>query len=128
MPRIPRRTFVLLVALAGAFPALAQAHVHKPRHGGVVREAGGFVYELVARPDEIVVFVTDESDKPVATQGSSAELTLIDSGTRTRVPLAPAGDNRLAATGAFKVKPGMSALLEVGVGGKTVARLRYTLK
>ena len=120
--------FVLLVTLAGAFPALVQAHVHKPRHGGVVKEANGFVYELVARPDEIVVFVTDESDQPVGTQGSSAELTLIDSAARVRVSLAPAGANRLAATGAFKVKPGMSALLEVGVGGKTVARLRYTLK
>ena len=76
MPRRSRRAFVRLLAAAAAFPAAVLAHVHKPRHGGVVREAGGFVYELVARPNEIVVFVTDEADKPVGTQGSSARLTL----------------------------------------------------
>ena len=38
-------------------------------------------------------------------------MTRVASGGRVRVSLAPAGANRLAATGAFKVKPGMSALL-----------------
>jgi hypothetical protein len=112
-------------------PALAQhqhAHDHKPAHGGVVKEAGGFVYELVAKPQEIVVHVTDEADKPVPVRGSTAKVTLIDSGTRIEVPLAATADNRHAATGTFPVKPGMSALLVVAVGGKPVAKLRYTLK
>lgn len=131
VPSPSRRAFARLLACSAAYPVLAFAqhvHNHKPKRGGVVKEAGGFVYELVARANEIVVYVTDEADKPVGTQGSSAQLTLVDSGARTEVALAPAGDNRLAAAGTFVVKPGMSALLEVGVGGKTVARLRYTLK
>jgi hypothetical protein len=112
-------------------PALAQhrhAHDHKPKHGGVVREAGGFVYELVARPAQIVVHVTDEADRPVPVRGSTAKVTLIDSGTRVEVPLAAGADNTHSASGTFPVKPGMSALLDVAVGGKPVAKLRYTLK
>ena len=115
--------FVLATTVAApAAPALAQhkhAHDHKPKHGGVIREAGGFVYELVAKPTEIVVHVTDEADKPVPVRGSTAKVTLIDSGTRVEVPL---------AAGTFPVRPGMSALLDVAVGGKSVAKLRYTLK
>lgn len=124
--------FVLATTVAApAAPAQAQhkhAHDHKPKHGGVIREAGGFVYELVAKPTEIVVHVTDEADKPVPVRGSTAKVTLIDSGTRVEVPLAAGSDNRHAAAGTFPVRPGMSALLDVAVGGKSVAKLRYTLK
>jgi hypothetical protein len=136
MPVTSVRLFALSLVLAAtltvpAAPALAQhkhAHDHKPKHGGVIREAGGFVYELVAKPTEIVVHVTDEADRPVPVRGSTANVTLIDSGTRVQVPLSPGADNRHAATGTFPVKPGMSALLDVAVGGKPVAKLRYTLK
>jgi hypothetical protein len=119
------------MALLPAAPAFAQhrhAHDHKPKHGGVVKEAGGFVYELVATAAQIVVHVTDEADKPVPVRGSTAKVTLIDSGTRLEVPLAAGTDNRHSASGTFPVKPGMSALLDVAVGGKSVAKLRYTLK
>lgn len=130
--RLLALSFVLAATvLVHAAPVLAQhrhAHDHKPKHGGVVKEAGGFVYELVVNPAEIVVHVTDEADKPVPVRGSTAKVTLIDSGTRVEVPLVPGADNRHAATGTFPVKRGMSALLDIAVGGKPVAKLRYTLK
>lgn len=128
--RSHRRALLALVALC-AVPAFAQhrhAHDHKPRHGGLIREAEGFVYELRATAGEIAVWVTDEADKPVPVRGSAAKVTLIDSGLRVEVPLAAGADNRYGAAGAFPVKPGMGALLEVTMGGKPIARLRYTLK
>ena len=104
-------------------------HDHKPRHGGVIKEANGFVYELKVAPKEIVVWVTDESNKPVPTTGSTAKVTLIPDATlRAEVPLEPAGDNRFRAAGDFAIKPGSSAVLDVSVGGKPVAKLRYVLK
>jgi hypothetical protein len=125
---MPTRRLVLSLAL---LPFVAQAqhkHDHKPKYGGLVKEASGFVYELKVAPAEISVWVTDEADKPVPVRGSSAKVTLIDSGSRVEVPLVPGPDNRHFATGSFAVKPGMSALLDVAVGGKGVAKLRYTLK
>lgn len=133
MPTKPLRRLLfhgaLLAVALPTVPAGAQhAHDHKPRHGGIVREANDFVYELEATPTRITVWVTDEANKPVPTTGSSATLALIDSGKRADIALVPAGENRLAATGTFALRPGMGALLEVSVGGKTVAKLRYTLK
>jgi hypothetical protein len=108
--------------------ALAQ-HDHKPRHGGLIKETGGFVYELKVARNEITVWVTDESNKPVPTTGSTAKVTLQPDATlRAEVPLEPAGDNRFHTTGDFAIKPGSSALLDVAVGGKSVAKLRYVLK
>ena len=119
----------LCLMLAAPVAQGQHRHDHKPKHGGVVREANGFVFELRVQPKEIVVWVTDEDNKPVPTTGSTAKLTLIPDATlRAEVPLQPAGDNRFRATGDFAVKPGSSALLDVSVGGKPIAKLRYVLK
>ena len=124
-----RRLALAWIAASLAAPLRAQhRHDHKPKHGGQIRETGGFVYELKASTTSIAVFVTDEADKPVPTRGSTAKVTLIDSGSRVEVPLSPAGDNRFEASGSFPVRPGVNALLEVAVGGKNVAKLRYALK
>lgn len=117
---------VLLLALS----AHAQhKHNHKPKHGGMVREANGLVFELKVAKGEIVVWVTDEADQPVPTTGSTAKVTLIPDATlRAEVPLEAAGDNRFRAAGDFAIKPGSGALLDVTVGGKPAAKLRYVLK
>ncbi|HVF63514.1 MAG TPA: hypothetical protein VNE58_05950 [Casimicrobiaceae bacterium] len=116
--------------LAWSSLAAAQhAHDHKPKHGGVVREANGFVFELKVASNEIIVWVTDEANKPVSTTGAKGQLTLIpDASLRAQVPLEPAGDNRLRAAGNFTIKPGSTAMLDVAMGGKSIAKLRYVLK
>jgi hypothetical protein len=127
--RTHRRLVLAMLAAACVPPAIAQhRHDHKPKHGGLVKETDGLVYELVAKSSEIAVWVSDENNKAVGTQGSTAKVTLVDSGTRIEVPLAPAGGNKLAAAGAFPVKPGMAVLLEVFIGTKAIGKLRYTLK
>ena len=123
------RVFVCMLLLAPVAALAQQRHDHKPRHGGVVMEEAGLVYELKVAPKEITVWVTDEGNKPVTTSGSTAKVTLIpDASLRAEVPLKPAGDNRFQATGEFAIKAGSSALLEVEVGGKPVAKLQYVLK
>lgn len=121
---------VAAVAAATLAPARAQhKHDHKPKYGGIIKETGGFVYELKVAPKEITVWVTDENNKPVSTVGSTAKVTLIpDASLRAEVPLEPAGENRLHATGNYDVRKGSSAVLDVAVGGKPVAKLRYVLK
>jgi hypothetical protein len=129
--QVRRRAFVALLALLAVPRALAQhaGHkAHKPQHGGVVRHGGDLNYEFKAGAGTVDVWVTDEADKPVPTDGSTATVTFVDSGLRQSVKLAPAGGNRLSGAGTFTTKKGVQALLEVAVGGKTIAKVTYTLK
>ena len=129
MAASPARRRVLAALLAFAFASPAAAHsAHKPRHGGIVRHGGDLNYELKAAAGTVDVWVTDEADKPVPTEGSTATVTFVDSGSRQVVTLAPAGGNRLSGQGTFSAKKGVQALLEIAVGGKTIAKVTYTLR
>jgi len=132
-----RRRFAVvgvLAAVAGLAVrpiAAAPGHDHaahaKPKHGGLVKDAGELTYELLVSPTRIDVWV-EEHGKPAGTSGSTAKLTLIDSASRVEVELAPAAPNRFEAKGSFAVRKGMTALLQVAVGGKEIAKIRYTLR
>jgi len=124
---IRRHALAALLALVVAPTALAHT-AHKPQHGGVMRHGGDLNYEFKLGAGMVDVWVTDESDKAVPTAGSTATVAFIDSGSRQVVKLEPAGANRLSGKGEFKTKAGMKALLEVAVGGKTIAKVTYTLK
>jgi len=124
---VRRRALAAALALLVAPAALAHT-AHRPRNGGIVRHGGDLNYELAVGPGTVDVWVTDEADKAVSTDGSTATVTFIDSGSRQPVALVPAGGNRLAGRGDFRTKAGTQALLEVAVGGKTIAKVTYTLK
>lgn len=123
----------LLLSLAAATlftatPALAGAgHDHGPKYGGVVREVHHVAYELVAKPDSLTLHVNNH-DKPVSTQGATAEAVVYSSNAKTTVKLEPAGENRLAAKGSFKVGVGTRVAVTVTLAGKSPAKTTFNLK
>ncbi len=123
----------LLIAFLGAATLVTTTvhagagHDHGPKHGGVVREVGSVTYELVAKSDALTVHISDHG-KPIATEGAKAEVTLYAGNDKTVVPLEPAGDNRMAAKGSFKVGVGVRAALTVTLAGKPEAKANFNLK
>lgn len=114
--------------LFAATPALAGAgHDHGPKYGGVVRELHNVAYELVAKPDSLTLYVSDHG-KPISTQGASAEAVIYAGNGKTTVKLEPAGDNRMAAKGNFKVGVGVRVVLTTSLAGKTPAKATFNLK
>jgi hypothetical protein len=119
---------IALSASASAFAAGGHHHDdHKPQYGGVVAEVKGTQYELVARPDSIVIFV-DDHGKKVDTKGATAKVTLLNGSEKAEAALSPAGDNKLEAKGAFKVAPGTKAVAVVTRAGKPAQSVRFTVK
>lgn len=115
-----------LIALVCALPAHAGPHhALAPQHGGIVREVRDLSYELVARPDRLVVHVSDHG-KPVSTAGARAQITL--TGASAPVQLAPVAGNQLIASGSFRVGLGVRAILEVSLPGHRPARVIFPLK
>ena len=100
---------------------------HKPQYGGVVTEVKGTQYELVAKPDSIVIYV-DDHGKKVDTKGATAKVTLLNGNEKTEAALSPAGANKLEARGTFKAAPGTKAAAVVALAGKPAQSVRFTVK
>lgn len=114
-----------LAALFSAAPALAHDDHDKPKHGGMVADAAQYQVELVARPEQLTLILTEHS-APLATAGGSAKLTLLAGGQKSEVSLSPAGGNRFEAKGNFPVK-GAKAVATISLPGKPTKTLRFAL-
>jgi hypothetical protein len=130
-----KRIAALLFA-ASAMTATSWAHGpaghdhakdHQPAHGGIVVEQHHFDWELVAKPERIVLHAR-ELGKPFGTAGASGKLTLLSGKDKTEAPLKPAGDNRLEAVGPFKLGPGTKVVATVTLAGRPPANVRFTLR
>lgn len=72
-------------------------------HGGQVRMAGPFHFELVVERQSLIVHVTDHADNPVATRDGSAKAIITNGKHRYVVILKPAGETALRGSGDFKL-------------------------
>ena len=115
----------LMLAGAIALPASA-ADDHAPRHGGIVADTKAGDLELVARPELIVIHVSDHG-KPMKLTSGSGKVTVFNGNDKTEAPLALVGD-KLEAKGSFKVGAGTKVLAEVSLNGKPAVAARFTLK
>ena len=129
-----RQLFAALALAALATTTAAHAagdhgagHDHKPQHGGIVAEANDMDYELVAKPDTLTLHLRDHG-KPAKTEGVRAKLTLLNGTEKSEAVLAPAGEGKLEAKGAFKVAAGTKVVALVTLPGKKAANVRFAVK
>lgn len=115
----------LLIATALALSAFA-AEDHAPKHGGVVVETKAGDLELVAKPELIVIHVSDHG-KPMKLTSASGKVSVFNGNDKTEAPLALVGD-KLEAKGSFKLGAGTKVLADVAVNGKPAVAARFTLK
>ena len=123
----PFKHLALAASLLLASPLWAGgAHEHKPLHGGIVVEASHMDWELVAKPERIVIHVRDHGKK-ASTVGATAKLTLLVGKEKSEAVLKPAGDDRLEAEGPFKLVSGAKLVATVKLTGKAPANVRFVL-
>lgn len=118
-----------LFALALSLPVLAHddatLDAMATPHGGQMRMAGPYHYELVTTPGELRVYLTDHGDQPVSSKGVSGNAVVL-SGTKATVPLAPAGDNLLQGRGDFAVSPDTKVVVSLGFPDGSTWQARFT--
>jgi hypothetical protein len=95
------------IAVATLFIVTAStASAHAPKvgaNGGPQADAGNFHVEVVSQGATLVVFLRDHSDKAVLTDGHKGTAIFVIDGKPQRIPLAPAGENRLTGASAVKI-------------------------
>ncbi len=115
----------LLAAAAFTMPAMA-AEDHAAKHGGIVVDTKAGDLELVAKPDSIVIHVSDHG-KAMKITSASGKVTVFNGNEKVEAPLALSGD-KLEAKGSFKVGAGAKVLVELSLNGKPSVSTRVTLK
>ena len=91
------RAIAVVAALLMA-PTFMLAHAPKGAHGGVQADAGSFHVEVVPSGTTLQVFLRDHSDQDVATAGYKGTAIFVIDGKPQRIPLTPAGQNKLTGT------------------------------
>lgn len=123
---------ILLAAAALAVAGPVSAHsddyldtIVTP-HGGQMRMAGNWHFELVVAPGTITVYITDHADQPIATQGATGNATVLVGRERRTISLTPAGDNRLSGQGEFAMDAAMRVVLNITLPGQPAEQARFT--
>jgi hypothetical protein len=118
----------LMISVTASVMALVAqaAEDHQPKHGGVVVETKAGDMELVAKPELIVIHVSDHG-KPMKLTSATGKVTVFNGNDKAEAPLALAGD-KLEAKGSFKVGAGTKILADVAPNGKPAVAARFTLK
>ncbi len=125
MPTRPVAVLATLVAMLVAVP-LANAHAPKVgRNGGPQTNAGAYHVELLIDGERLKVFVRDHGDKAVATQGFRGTATIVIDGSTRKIPLQPAGDNRLEGAAPVRLPPDLKGIVEITNASGTTARAAF---
>lgn len=118
--------FALVLSTAPLSHTDARADARAGHHGGQVQDAGPFHFELVAKANELTLYVLDGAGKPFSTQGAKGTATVLSGKAKSTVELAPAGENVLKGTGSFELDPAMKVVVSVTFPGKPPAQARFT--
>jgi hypothetical protein len=127
------RLFVWMFAacLVLLWPAMAPAHEAKGPHGGLMTDAGPYHVELIAKENQLRVFVFDDKTSPVQTKDASATATVLLGQEKQTVTLKPGtpgtDDNSLAGQFAMNAGSGLRIVVLIQLPGKpsVVARFAF---
>lgn len=124
------RTLLLLLVLAAPLPAAAHSDEYldtlSAPHGGQLRMAREYHYELVVDSGRITVYVTDHGERKFETAGASGRAIVLSGGKKTYVALSPAGDNLMAGSGEFAQAPDMKVVVSIALPGSPELSARFT--
>jgi hypothetical protein len=117
------RPFLLILSFALASLAFAHSDSKwtKGPQGGHIVDAGGGKqhWELVAKGNELTLYVLDADERPVKVDGGSAKGQVLIGGKTLNVDFKPAGGNMLKASGEFTAAKGMKVIVKTDkIGGQ----------
>jgi len=120
------RRMILTLALAG-FATAATAHDKaKGPNGGPVVDSAGHHVEFTSKGTEVVLFLYDEADKPLASAGTKNARAIVQDGGKTAtVALQPAEPNRLVGTLAQPLSKGARVVVSATMADGHAVQARF---
>jgi hypothetical protein len=123
---------IVAACLMLAWPAIGSAHQGTGPHGGPVTDAGPYYVELIAKENQLRVFVFDDkTDSPVETREASATATVLAGQDKQTVTLQPgpsgADGNVMVGQFGMNADAGLRIVVLIQLPGKPsiVARFQF---
>ncbi len=118
---------IILALAISALPLTAGAHeMAKGPNGGPVIESAGHHVEMVANGTELVLFLTAEADKPIASAGTKNARAIVQDGGKTAtVPLQPAEPNKLVGALAAPLGKGARVIVSATMADGHAVQARF---
>ena len=98
----------------------------KSPHGGQLRMAGAYHFELVLAPKQVTVYVTDHAGTAVKTEGAQGSVVILANQKKASLELKAATANSLQASGDYEISPDMKAVVSVKIKGQAMQQARFT--
>ena len=118
-----------ILTLLTALLLATQAYAHGPDkgpNGGRQVDAGDYHVEMVAKGSELVLFLTEADDKPLASAGTKNARAIVQDGGKTAtVPLQPAEPNRLVGSLAQPLASGARVVVSATMGDGHTVQARF---
>lgn len=102
-----RLKYLMIAVALLTGPSLALAHEGAGPNGGQIAEVQGHHVEFTVKDKEIVLFLTDADSKPIASNGASGRVVILDGGKQFTADLVPVEPNVLSAK--FEAAPAAGA-------------------
>jgi hypothetical protein len=120
---------ILVACSLLALPAAALAHdlVKGPNGGQVVDDAGHHV-ELLAKANELMLYLSDNDDKPISSAKAIGRIIVQDGGKQAAVDLAAVEPNILTAKLAAPLSPGAKVAVTIKLGDGHDVKARFVTK
>lgn len=119
--------FLLNIAVTWAHDNEVLDHMRGP-HGGMLRAAGAFHFELVVGKGELRVWVMDHGNQPQSVEGASGTASVLDGSARVTVSLVPVGVNALVAKDMrIQTSDGSKVALTVSLKGQEPLVTRFAM-
>lgn len=127
MSKLFRSMAGIAAALAITLSAAAHEKPVKGPNGGQMIHVEDAHYELLVKDNDLVLFVSDNDNKPrTSLQGAKATATVLSGGKTSTVDLKPATADTLQGKGTFVAAKGLKAVVSVQEAGRKPAQIRFT--
>ena len=124
-----RKIIIVMATVLVASTAAALAHdVAKGPNGGQVVEDAGHHVEFTTKDTQVVLFLTEASDAPLATKGATGRVIVQDGAAQAMADLTATEPNQLKAKLAAPVKPGSKLVVSIKLADGHDVKARFVAK
>ena len=119
--------WITTLALIGLASTTSAHELAKGPNGGPLVDVAGRHVEMVAKGTELVLYLTDAVDKPLASAGTKAARAIVqDAGKTATVPLSAVEPNKLVGTLAQPLGTGARIVISATLADGHALQARFT--